>query len=562
MQGLKAAVYQSQANGFVHFARRVWCGCLRCLSDAFFLLSSHKAWLTSADIFQCLPTQADSNGRGYLSRGADSNHYAPAPASNWHHMKKFAWILLVSISFCLLSACGGGGGGDGGSSSPGAGNSSTPGAGNSSTPGTGGGGNTAPVLVGVFLDSAVANIQYRTTTQAGAASKTGTTNAQGQFNYVAGDTVTFFVGNISLPSALAAATITPMDLANTKDSSNNIVFNILVFLQSLDEDGDPSNGIRIPDAANAAATTNIDFNVSPAVFRANPTFLKLVANSGSVTRTPVTLASAQENFTKTLAASGGVVPLPRPSADIAPVAPTTKVGNSISLDGSASTDPGLAALSYSWTLIAPTGSNATLSKTNEAKSTFSIDVSGDYVVSLVVDNGTLTNTRQITVHGVDNVFGSSNLYLYGKDRSDNLVPVYLGCLTCDASQLESVCSTDPASSYGLAPSASSIWDVSFDYGDSTSKYSPWYYPGSEAISPTVATSKGGYLRAFFTNDKSVRDLDSRIDIGNETADQRVIDYLETLFAAPAGRADVLTALCGAGASASISAIQTAKKRQR
>lgn len=459
-------------------------------------------------------------------------------------MKKFAWILLFSVSFCLLSACGGGGGGDG---------SSSPGAGGSNTPGAGGGGNTAPVLVGVFLDSAVANIQYKTTTQTGATSKAGVTNANGQFNYVAGDTVTFSVGQISLPSALAAATITPMDLAKTNDSSNDIVLNILVFLQSLDEDGDPSNGIRIPDAANAAATTSIDFNVSPEMFRANPTLLKLVANSGSIIKTPVTLSSAQQNFTKTLGAI--------PSAEIAPVA-ETKVGNSVVLDGSASTDPKSVTLRYNWTLTAPAGSDAKLSKADEAKPSFSIDVSGDYVVRLVVDNGTLTNTRQITVRGVDNVFGSSNLYLYGKDRSNNLVPVYLGCLTCDASQPESICSTDPASSYGLAPSASSIWDISFDYGDPTSKYSPWYYPGSVAISPTVATSKGGYLRAFFTIDKSLRDLDSIIPIGNETADQRVIDYLETLFAAPAGRADVLAALCGVGASANFSAIQAVKKKQR
>ena len=478
-------------------------------------------------------------------------------------MKKFAWTLLVSISFCFLSACGGGGGGDASPSSSGTGSGTTPPATGTPTP-PATGGNTPTVLLGLFLDSAVVNIKYKTATQS------GTTTALGQFNYVAGETVTFNVGSVTLPPTLAAATITPMSLANTTDMGNNTVLNLLVFLQSLDDDGIAGNGIKIPDTANAAATTSIDFNVSPAAFRTNPVFTTLVANnSGSVTKTPITTAIALAHFVDTLAANNIVVPDPRPSAKIATVA-ETKVGNAIVLDGSASTDPKSASLSYNWTLIVPKGSRATLSKAKEAKPSFSIDISGDYVVSLVVDNGALTNSSKLTVKGIDNVFGSSNLYLYGKDTRNKLLEVYVGCLTCDASQPDSICSADPASAYGITSSASSIWDVNSVYGDPNSTFSPWDFPGDAQTTPLVhyeqlAFNPDADIVALFSVDKEVRDLFEKISGGSTKTDPRTVAYLETLFATPSARpGDVLTALCGSGVSlsAGIGAIQAVKKKQR
>lgn len=470
-------------------------------------------------------------------------------------MKKFAWTLLVSISFGFLSACGGGGGDGGGTTSGTVPPPVTPPVAPSPV--------TPTVLLGVFLDSPVSNISYKTATQ------TGTTDLQGQFKYVANETVTFSVGSVTLPSATASAIITPMELAKTTDMSSNTVLNMLVFLQSLDKDGDPSNGIQIQDAAISAATTALDFNISPAAFRANTVFTTLIANSGSVSKTPVTLASALEHFNTTLAASKIVVADPRPSAKIATVA-ETKVGNSIVLDGSASTDPKSASLSYNWTLIAPKGSRATLSKATEAKPSFSIDISGDYVVSLVVDNGALTNSSKLTVKGIDNVFGRSNLYLYGKGISDKLQTVYVGCLTCDASQPDSICSADPASAYGITSSASSIWDVNSVYGNPDSTRSPWDFPGNAETTPLVyyeqlVFNENADAIALFSVDKDVRDLSERLAGGSTATDPRTIAYLETLFATPNARqADVLTALCGTGASPSnsISAIQALKKKQR
>jgi phosphohistidine swiveling domain-containing protein len=67
-------------------------------------------------------------------------------------------------------------------------------------------------------------------------------------------------------------------------------------------------------------------------------------------------------------------------------------GASVGLDGSGSSDPNGDALNYRWSLVsAPAGSAATLNNTAAAKPTFSADVSGVYVLSLVVSDGLLSS---------------------------------------------------------------------------------------------------------------------------------------------------------------------------
>jgi hypothetical protein len=403
-------------------------------------------------------------------------------------MKKLAWTLLVSIVSCFLSACGGGGGGDSAASSPAAG------IGNTSNAGTVG--NTAPLLTGVFLDSAVSNISYKT------AKQSGTTNEQGQFNYQNGETVTFSVGSVTLPPSVAATTITPMSLANTTDMGNNIVLNILVFLQSLDEDGIADNGIKIPDAAKDAATASIDFTVSPAAFRVNPIFTTLVANSGSKNKTPVSLASAIDHFKATLAAGNMAGQDPRPVAIIKAI-DQGMVGKTVTLDGTASTDPKSANLTYAWTLKKPfvTVRDTGLSDSTSSKPSFAIDASGSYEVSLTVSNGAFTSsTSTVIIKGIDNAFGSTNLLIYGKGKTNNQATIFIGCLTCDADHPDSVCKPD--GDYGWVNSASSIWNINSDYGGS-SAFSPWS-PSTELIKTPLLFNSLNDIVAIFTTNEDTR----------------------------------------------------------
>ena len=85
------------------------------------------------------------------------------------------------------------------------------------------------------------------------------------------------------------------------------------------------------------------------------------------------------------------------SANVAPVANAGTVQSvtlgPVTLDGSGSTDANGDTLTYSWTLLArPIGSAAALNDITSAKPTFTADLVGVYVASLVVNDGKVSST--------------------------------------------------------------------------------------------------------------------------------------------------------------------------
>jgi len=76
-----------------------------------------------------------------------------------------------------------------------------------------------------------------------------------------------------------------------------------------------------------------------------------------------------------------------PVADAGPDQGVT-TGDSVTLDGSGSSDPDGDAISYSWTLDAPMGSTTTLDDATIAGPSFTADVAGTYTATLVVNDGT------------------------------------------------------------------------------------------------------------------------------------------------------------------------------
>jgi len=140
--------------------------------------------------------------------------------------------------------------------------------------GCGGGTSGTGPLRGVFVDAAVEGLDYTTTSGI-----TGQTDANGLFYFDPGDTVTFKIGNLVLGSAKGASQITPVDIVPGGTVSDRRVVNMLILLQTLDEDGNLNNGIKINSATKtvvSANANNINFNQEPESFAVDPSIRSLL----------------------------------------------------------------------------------------------------------------------------------------------------------------------------------------------------------------------------------------------------------------------------------------------
>ena len=181
-------------------------------------------------------------------------------------------VFGTALGSALLGACGGGGGGGG---SP----------------------------TGQFVDSLVSGLDYNTS-----GGSLGTTDADGRFSYGSGQSLTFFVGDIVLGVAPGAAILTPVDLiAGATDETNEEVINIARFLQTIDLDQDPDNGIEISDTVRQAAVgQTIDFTTDAVTFEtlAQPTVDAITAGLPGGSRALVSIAEARDHLGDSLRSPG------------------------------------------------------------------------------------------------------------------------------------------------------------------------------------------------------------------------------------------------------------------
>lgn len=97
------------------------------------------------------------------------------------------------------------------------------------------------VKTGVFLDSAVEGLYYETSTQS------GFTNQLGEFNYLEGEIISFYLGDFELGSAKADQILSPISIADTPKANiyTPEVQYMAALLQTLDLDGNVENGIKL-----------------------------------------------------------------------------------------------------------------------------------------------------------------------------------------------------------------------------------------------------------------------------------------------------------------------------
>src|SRR5512145_2908189 len=93
-----------------------------------------------------------------------------------------------------------------------------------------------------------------------------------------------------------------------------------------------------------------------------------------------------------------------PIANAGPDQGSIRPGTLITLNGSASSDPDGDPLTYSWSFVTrPAGSAAVLAKATTVSPTFTLDLIGDYVVQLVVNDGRVNSAPDSVIVSTGNV---------------------------------------------------------------------------------------------------------------------------------------------------------------
>lgn len=158
---------------------------------------------------------------------------------------------------------------------------------------------TAGSETGRFVDSAVGGIEYETS-----AGYTSTTNDDGEFRFNNGETVSFRLGQLNFGSVQAGSLITPVELAG---GDSNKAANIARVLQTLDDDGNPDNGITITPAVREKAALQNPTDVATAdLAAAKDVILSLASENTSTPKDLVTREQAESHLNETIAAENPV----------------------------------------------------------------------------------------------------------------------------------------------------------------------------------------------------------------------------------------------------------------
>ena len=252
------------------------------------------------------------------------------------------------------------------------------------------------IVTGQFIDDPVEGLSYQCTSSG----IRDITNASGEFSCPQGDDVTFFVGQVAVGSvAVVNPFITPYTLFPGEPQA---AINLARLLQSVDSDGDPTNGAIIMDV-------NLVASLPPTTDFSNPSFDDFIASTAPGIAL-VSAAQAQQVLNNSIAQFGGsIVPIGNALPQVnAGIDQSVSVGTLVTLDGSATVDADNDPLSYGWTFVSkPQGSQAVLSTHSGVGSSFTADVAGNYTVNLMAFDGFLAASDTVTINATSVILDSN-----------------------------------------------------------------------------------------------------------------------------------------------------------
>ena len=260
--------------------------------------------------------------------------------------------------------------------------------------------------IGVLTDGPVTGVKYLRTSSSGESIE-DFTNDKGEFKYAEGDTVRFFIGDVQLGEAIEAkARITPLDLAESENARTNL----MVFLQTLDHDGDHSNGIEIkPDIQTALTAVNMNFEQAPAEF--STTFVNEVIPKTDIPLDRiVTPEKAAENFQATFykdIAGTWEIGRTNTSAVVLHILPDGRYALGEADEADVTGQPGIEIGRLNWNAL-----------TSALSPVISVDTNGDYGLSHPDNDG----HYRLSYNGTDLVLtdvGSNSTYILTKVKQSS-----------------------------------------------------------------------------------------------------------------------------------------------
>lgn len=200
------------------------------------------------------------------------------------------------------------------------------------------------------------------------------------------------VDSVPVTVVITSATTNSVPTANA-GSNQNVETGTAVTLNgaaSSDPDGDSLTYLwsltTVPSTSSATLSNSTGQSVTFPADQDGTYIAQLIVNDGTVDSPAVTVTIT--------ATTTNAKPVANAGTDQSVVFPTT-----INLDGSESSDADGDGLSYTWVFVSkPTDSTATFDDSNVVNPSFTADIEGSYVVSLVVNDGAVdSDANNITI---------------------------------------------------------------------------------------------------------------------------------------------------------------------